>query len=158
MHKESKARLLSFLYPAAFSGFCCGRSSRSQADRPCSIPIFFPGVCPWPTSSAILYPPLVTRAGGGYWTSRASELAELLHPSTGSCSGFVLLALCFWLCPLWCQKTTKIPFLTRLRLRRTGATSCSGDSEGQSSPLPFLWWQPEPAIPISTNTAPSSVC
>lgn len=47
------------------------------------------------------------------------------------------LALCFWLCPLWCQKPTKPPLLTCLHLRRTEVTSCSGESEGELSPCHF---------------------
>lgn len=89
-----------------------------QAD-PAAFP-FSSGVHPWPTGSAILYPPLVTRALG-IEPAEPSSSAELLHPSTGSISGFVFLALL----------PTNSPLLTCLH-RRTEVTSWSRESEGLS--------------------------
>lgn len=75
MYKESKARVLSFLYPAAALGCAVAETADLRQTDPAVFP-FSSGVCPWPTGSAILYPPLVTRAGWGYWTSWALELSR----------------------------------------------------------------------------------
>lgn len=118
------------------SGLCCGRNSRSQADRPCSIPIFLGSV----SMTHGLSDPLSSPSD----QSRLRVLNQLSPGAQQSCcipAPAADLALCFWLCPLWGQKPAKPPFLIRLHLSRTEETSCSGESEGLSirvsSPLHF---------------------
>lgn len=115
-----------------------------QAD-PAAFP-FSSGVHPWPTGSAILYPPLVTRARWGHWTSWAFELSRAAASQHWQH---------IWLCVSGFVANQLPPsYLSSSEEDRSNQLKWGewGSELRVSFPLPFLPRQPECAIHIPTNT------